>query len=70
MSNLQPEEVQTSYPLATKPGILGLFAILLQNGDMCPKCGYGTRVINKRWNKCKRCGEKVARPEIDNNKPM
>ena len=49
------------YPLATKTGIELMFAILLNNGSMCPRCGYGTKVTSKRWAICKRCGERVTR---------
>jgi len=28
---------------------------------MCPKCGFGTRAISKRWARCKRCGARVER---------
>ena len=41
---------------------LNLFiGLLVHQGAMCPKCGYGTRVTSKRWAKCKRCGERVER---------
>ena len=53
--------VMCRYPLATKSGIELMFAYLLHNGDMCPKCGYGTRKTSKRWAKCKRCNERVQR---------
>ena len=54
-------DVMRRYPLATKTGIEMMFAMLLHDGAICSKCGYGTRVTSKRWAKCKRCGERVAR---------
>lgn len=49
------------YPLATKIGIELMFAMLLHDGAMCPKCGYGTKKTSKRWARCKKCGERVVR---------
>jgi tRNA(Ile2) C34 agmatinyltransferase TiaS len=54
-------DVMRRYPLATKTGIEMMFAMLLHDGAMCPKCGYGTKVTSKRWARCKKCGERVAR---------
>jgi len=53
--------VMSRYPLATKTGIEMLIARLMHDGAMCYKCGYGTRVTSKRWARCKKCGERVAR---------
>jgi len=53
--------VMCRYPLATKTGIEMMIGMLIHDGSMCPKCGYGTRVTSKRWSKCKKCGERVAR---------
>ena len=53
--------VMSRYPLATKTGIEMMIAMLLHDGAMCNKCGYGTRVTSKRWARCKKCGERVAR---------
>ena len=50
-----------SHLLATKIGIEMMVAMLLHDGAMCHKCGYGTRVTSKRWAKCKRCGERWQR---------
>lgn len=38
-----------------------LFSLLMLWGDMCPKCGYGTRKTSKNWRRCKRetCGERI-----------
>lgn len=49
------------HPLATKDGLEIFLAILFHRGAMCDDCGYGTKVINKRWAKCKKCGKKVQR---------
>lgn len=54
-------DVMRRYPLATKTGIEMMFAMLLHDGAMCPKCGYGTRNTSKNWARCKKCGERVAR---------
>lgn len=48
-------------PLATKQGLALMLALLVGSGAMCPKCGFGTRATSKRWARCKRCGERVAR---------
>ncbi len=58
---LQQGAVMSRYPLATKTGIEMMLGLLIESGAMCPKCGYGTRVTSKRWAKCKKCGERVAR---------
>lgn len=49
------------YPLATKTGIEMMFAMMIYNGDMCHKCGHGTRKTSKNWARCKKCGERVRR---------
>lgn len=54
--------------LARKDGVEAVCAILCVMGAMCPKCGFGTRVTSKRWAKCKRCGERVARHELPKEK--
>lgn len=66
MRNEQTDnELAQRYPFATKTGIELMFAMLLHEGAMCPKCGYGTRKTSKRWAKCKKCGERVSR--VDNS---
>lgn len=50
-----------THPLAHRQGICMVLGILMDMGAMCPKCGFGTRVTSKKWAKCKRCGERVAR---------
>jgi len=40
--------------LADKPNLINLFALLMLDGSMCPKCGYGTRKTSKNWRRCKR----------------
>ena len=52
------------HPLAHKDGPRLLVAILTYQGDMCPKCGHGTRVTSKRWARCKKCGERVRRRDL------
>lgn len=47
--------------LATEEGLLKLLGVLVYCGDMCPKCGYGTRYTSKNWARCKKCGERVQR---------
>lgn len=53
--------IPAGYPLAHKTGIELMFALLLFQGAMCPKCGMGTRVKNKRYAKCIKCGNLVER---------
>jgi len=53
--------------LAYEPMLSRMFSALIFMGEMCPKCGHGTRVTSKRWAKCKKCGERVERrglPEL------
>ena len=47
--------------IADKPNLINLFALLMIDGAMCPKCGYGTRKTSKNWRRCKRpeCGERI-----------
>ena len=59
--NLIASKQSGRYPLATKSGIEMMIAMLVNDGAMCAKCGYGTNVISKSWAKCKKCGERVAR---------
>jgi tRNA(Ile2) C34 agmatinyltransferase TiaS len=59
--NVQADHVPL---LATATGIAAVVGLLMASGDMCPKCGYGTRTTSKRWSKCKRCGERVERKRI------
>lgn len=57
--------------LSSESGLAVFIDMLLYKGAMCPKCGFGTRVTSKRWAKCKRCGERVARrelPDIEGNR--
>ena len=42
-----------------------LQAILLKQGDLCPKCFQGTRATSKRWARCRECGERVERKTLD-----
>lgn len=59
------QEVTRTHPLATKQGLELFCALLTVSGAMCPKCAYGTRVVSKKWAKCKKCGEKVARVAME-----
>ena len=49
------------HPLATLGGIEFMLHHFLATGAMCPACHCGTRVVSKRWAKCKPCGQRVAR---------
>lgn len=54
------------HQFAHKEGIMLLFSMLLHQGDMCPKCWYATKKTSKRWAKCKKCGMRVERKDINN----
>lgn len=56
--------IRVRNPLATRSGLAAMIALLLADGSMCPSCGYATRTTSRRWARCKRCGERVARQEI------
>ncbi|MEK6879227.1 MAG: hypothetical protein AABY22_06435 [Nanoarchaeota archaeon] len=58
-------DIMCRYPLATKTGIEMMIAMLLHDGAMCPKCGYGTGVTSKIWTKWKKCGAKFCRTNDD-----
>lgn len=47
--------------LANKADAVSLFALLMVDGAMCPKCGYGTRKTSTNRRRCKRpeCGERI-----------
>ena len=47
--------------IADKRNLCSLVALLMIDGAMCPKCGYGTRKTSKNWRRCKRpeCGERI-----------
>ncbi len=47
-----------------KSVVFDIFSLLLYMGAMCPRCGYGTRVVNKKWCRCKKCGKKIERREL------
>ena len=57
-------EIEAKHPLVTKRGLNLMVTLLFHTGAMCPKCTHGTRVISKRWAKCKKCGERVERREL------
>lgn len=63
------DRIRREHPLATKDGQELFVALLFYGGAMCPKCGFGTRVTSKRWAKCKKCGERVERRNLDDLKP-
>jgi hypothetical protein len=52
------------HPLAHKDGLALVFGLIMFQGGMCPKCGFGTRVISKKWAKCKKCGARVERRKL------
>lgn len=56
--------VMREHPLATKSGLELFCALLAYTGAMCPKCGFGTKAVSKKWRKCKRCGERVERRKL------
>lgn len=58
------DAIVREHPLATKKGLELMLACMFHVGAMCPKCGFGTRRTSKRWAKCKKCGERVARREL------
>jgi uncharacterized protein (DUF983 family) len=57
----KPDQAAAAHPLASKTGLALVLGILVRDGDMCPKCGHGTRVTSKRWARCKKCGERCRR---------
>ena len=57
-----------SRPLAHKQGINLVLGLLTASGAMCPKCGYGTRATSKKWARCKKCGERVERVNMQDIK--
>jgi len=54
-----------SQVLANKDGIAIVIALMIHSGGMCPKCGHGTRATSRKWAKCKKCGERVERRELE-----
>lgn len=60
-----PKDKEPRVPiLAHLGGIRLMCQLLIFQGAMCPKCGFGTRVTSKRWAKCKKCGERVERRSL------
>lgn len=57
--------IAQEHPLATQQGLDLFVGVLLHKGAMCPVCFYGTRATSKRWAKCKKCGERVERRNLD-----
>ena len=49
------------FDFTSKRGLASLIGLLMLDGSMCPKCGYGTRKTSKNWRRCKResCGERI-----------
>lgn len=47
--------------LGDKENMMDFIGLLMVQGAMCPKCGYGTRKTSKNWRRCKRpeCGERI-----------
>lgn len=54
-------EEKKQFTFVDEPFFSNLIALLMANGSMCPKCGYGTRKTSKNWRRCKRetCGERL-----------
>lgn len=55
----------SDFTLANREHMSLLTGLLLYSGALCPKCGHGTRATSKRWRKCKKCGERVERRNLD-----
>lgn len=53
------------HPLANRTGLAFMLALLMGSGALCPKCGFGTKATSKRWARCKKCGTRVSRRDID-----
>lgn len=53
--------------LAHRGGIETVIGLLIYSGGMCPKCGHGTRCTSKKWARCKKCGNRVARRDFPPN---
>ena len=64
LRNSVSDEIAKEHPLATKQGLELMVALLFHTGALCHKCGFGTRAVSKKWRKCKKCGERVARQEL------
>lgn len=60
----EAERIRREHPLATKDGLELFIGLLAFTGALCPKCGFGTRAVSKKWRKCKKCGERVERREL------
>lgn len=54
--------------LVRKGGFEAVIGILMQMGAMCPDCAFGTRVKNRKWNECKKCGKLIARTDVPKKK--
>lgn len=52
------------FSLANEEHLEVFLRALAYTGAICPKCGFGTRAVSKKWRKCKRCGVKVERREL------
>lgn len=52
-----------SHILAHRDGLPLILNILMRMGAMCPECGFGTRVVDRRWMRCTKCKKKFRRPE-------
>ena len=57
-------EVTNEHLFASQRGLNAVLSVLVHKGDMCPKCGHGTRVTSKNWARCKKCNERVPRREL------
>jgi tRNA(Ile2) C34 agmatinyltransferase TiaS len=53
-----------THVLAHQEGIRIFIALLVHRGALCPKCAFGTRVVSKKWAKCKKCGDRIERRKM------
>lgn len=51
--------------LASRDGLALMFTLMVRSGGLCPKCFQGTRVTSERWARCRECGERVERRDMD-----
>jgi tRNA(Ile2) C34 agmatinyltransferase TiaS len=53
------------FTLANRDHLEVFVGLLLLGGALCPKCGHGTRAAGQKWRKCKQCGERVPRRDLE-----
>jgi hypothetical protein len=49
------------FSFANRDHLSAFVGLLYATGALCPKCGWGTRATSKRWSRCRKCDERVAR---------